>query len=64
MMQSELEYLERACEMTVLPQPNAPGTAQVPPSTEGKRASITRWPVSSGASPASFSETGRGVRTW
>ena len=49
--------------MTVLPQPKAPGTAQVPPSTDGKSASMTRWPVSSGESPASFSVTGRGVRT-
>ena len=30
MMPSELEYLDSACEMTVLPQPNAPGMAQVP----------------------------------
>ena len=63
MMQSEFEYLDSACEMTVLPQPKAPGTAQVPPSTDGKRASMTRWPVRSGDEPASFSATGRGVRT-
>lgn len=29
--------------MTVFPQPKAPGMAQVPPSTEGKRASRTRY---------------------
>jgi len=28
--------------MTVFPQPKAPGMAQVPPRTEGKRASRTR----------------------
>ncbi len=33
--QAELEYLERACEMQVLPQPKAPGMAQVPPRVEG-----------------------------
>ncbi len=30
MMPSELEYLDSACEMTVLPHPNAPGIAHVP----------------------------------
>ena len=49
--------------MTVFPQPKAPGTAQVPPSTEGKSASITRWPVRSGMLPSSFSAVGRGERT-
>lgn len=53
---SELEYLERDCEITVLPQPKAPGMAVVPPWTQlrrvnqryqeeqgyGKRASNTR----------------------
>lgn len=34
-MASELENLASDCEITVLPQPKAPGTAQVPPSTEG-----------------------------
>lgn len=29
--------------MTVFPQPNAPGMAQVPPRTDGNRASRTRW---------------------
>lgn len=33
---------ESAWLMTVFPQPNAPGMAQVPPSTEGKNASKTR----------------------
>jgi hypothetical protein len=41
MMPSELEYLDSACEMTVLPQPKAPGMAHVPPSTDGKSASST-----------------------
>ncbi|CBI23618.3 unnamed protein product, partial [Vitis vinifera] len=36
--------------MTVFPQPNAPGMAQISPKTEGKRASRTRCPVSSGVS--------------
>ena len=33
-MHEVLEYLDSAWEMHVLPQPNAPGIAQVPPSTE------------------------------
>jgi hypothetical protein len=33
-MTFELEYLERDCEMTVLPQPKAPGMAVVPPCTQ------------------------------
>lgn len=33
-MTSELEYLDKACEMTVLPQPKAPGMAVVPPWTQ------------------------------
>ena len=28
---SELEYLDKACEIIVLPQPKAPGIAVVPP---------------------------------
>ena len=32
-MTSELEYLESDCEITVLPQPKAPGMAVVPPWT-------------------------------
>ena len=35
-MTSELEYLDRDCEMTVLPQPKAPGMAVVPPCTHLK----------------------------
>ena len=31
----------RTCEITVLPQPNAPGMAHVPPSTDGNSASNT-----------------------
>ena len=46
--------LDRDCEMTVLPQPKAPGTAQVPPSTEGKRPSMTRSPVMRGTLPGSY----------
>ena len=34
MMMSELEYLDSDCEMTVLPQPKAPGMAVVPPCTQ------------------------------
>lgn len=33
MMTSEFEYLDKAWEMTVLPQPKAPGMAVVPPCT-------------------------------
>ena len=63
MMPSLLEYLESACEITVLPQPKAPGIAQVPPSTLGNITSSTRWPVSSGVFAGSFSATGLGART-
>ncbi|PTQ40057.1 hypothetical protein MARPO_0042s0092 [Marchantia polymorpha] len=49
--------------MTVLPHPKAPGMAQVPPSTDGKSASSTRCPVSSGVSAGSFVADGLGVRT-
>ena len=45
------------------PHPKAPGTAQVPPSTDGKSPSITRSPVISGVFPGSFSVIGRGRRT-
>ena len=37
MMTSLLEYLDSDCEMTVLPQPKAPGMAVVPPCTHLKR---------------------------
>lgn len=45
--------------MTVLPQPKAPGMAQVPPSTEGKRASRTRYTKqkSSGTKLSEFDHT-------
>ncbi len=34
MMISLFEYFDKACEMTVFPQPNAPGMAVVPPCTQ------------------------------
>ena len=40
--------------MQVLPQPNAPGIAQVPPRTEGNRVSSTLYPVNRGTSPTNF----------
>ena len=63
MMASLLLNLEMLCEMTVLPQPKAPGTAQVPPCTDGKMVSTTRRPVVIALSPGSFSMTGLGRRT-
>lgn len=57
---TELEYFDSAWEITVLPQPKAPGMAQVPPRTDGNRVSRTRWPVSSGVSAIIFCATGRG----
>ena len=63
MIPSQLEYFERACEITVFPHPNAPGMAQVPPRTEGKSVSSTRCPVSSGTEAFNFCTTGRGLRT-
>lgn len=40
--------------MQVLPHPNAPGIAQVPPKIEGNIASNTLCPVIRGVSPANF----------
>jgi hypothetical protein len=44
-------------------QPGARQRGGAPPSTEGKSASSTRCPVSSGVSASSFCATGRGERT-
>lgn len=63
MMTSLLLYLDRAWEITVFPHPNAPGIAQVPPWTSGKRLSRIRWPVTKGVLDWIFSTTGRGLRT-
>ena len=38
---SVFEYLDKAYEIQVLPHPKAPGIAQVPPNTDGKRESKT-----------------------
>ena len=62
-MTSLLENLDTDWLMTVLPQPKAPGMATVPPWTEGKRASSTRWPTRKGLSAECFSVVGRGTRT-
>merc|ERR1712187_509416 len=61
--QSALEYLDKAWEITVLPQPKAPGTAAVPPNVTGKSASQTRSQVSNASFARIFSTTGRGERT-
>ena len=37
------QTFERAWLITVLPQPKAPGIAQVPPNTDGNRASKTLY---------------------
>ena len=63
MTASLLENLEMDWEMTVLPQPKAPGTAHVPPSTEGKIASTTRRPVVRAWLPGIFCTMGRARRT-
>ena len=55
---SELEYLDKAYEIQVFPHPKAPGIAQVPPKTEGKRESKTLCPVKRGTFPANFSAQG------
>jgi len=62
-MPSELLYLDRACEITVLPHPKAPGMQHVPPKTEGKSVSSTLCPVSRGVSAMSFLATGLGLLT-
>ena len=63
MIPSEFENLDRAWEITVLPQPKAPGIAHVPPRTAGNSPSRTRWPVSSGSLARSLARVGRGART-
>jgi len=40
--------LDNAYEITVFPHPKAPGMEQVPPNTDGNKASITLYPVSRG----------------
>jgi len=47
----------------VLPVPNPPGIAHVPPFVIGKRLSITRCPVISGVSHGNFRLIGRGMRS-
>ena len=49
-MTSASHHLAICCSSTVLPVPNPPGTAVVPPRVTGNSASITRCPVTSGAS--------------
>ena len=57
------EYFATAWEIQVLPQPKAPGIAQVPPNTEGNNASRTHYPVNNGVFPTSFSTNGLGSLT-
>jgi hypothetical protein len=45
MMPSELEYLDSACEMTVLPHPKAPGMAHVPAQSSNARIKTGPWTV-------------------
>ena len=47
----------------VLPVPNPPGTAQLPPLVTGNSTSITRCPVTSGDVASSRRRYGRGRRT-
>ena len=56
-------HLASWCWVTVLPLPNGPGIAATPPFASGNRQSITRCPVMSGRSGASFLPTGRALRT-
>ena len=49
--------------MTVLPDPNGPGTQAVPPRAIGKNVSTTRCPVVRGTSGGRRLTTGRGLRT-
>src|SRR5512142_1321688 len=51
------------CSSTVLPVPNPPGTAQLPPLANGNSTSTTRCPVSSGGPASSRRWYGRGRRT-
>lgn len=60
---SEFECFDNACDITVFPQPNAPGTAQVPPRTDGNNASNTRCPVNNGSVADILSATGLGFLT-
>ncbi len=51
------------CCVTVLPDPNGPGIAAVPPMVSGKSTSRIRIPVRNGVTGSSFCCTGRGCRT-
>ena len=58
-----LENLAIACEIQVLPQPKAPGMAQVPPRTDGNRESKTLYPVNKGTFPTNLLAKGLGFLT-
>ena len=60
---SASDHLANWCWVIVLPVPNPPGIAQVPPFARGKNISITRWPVINGLNIVFLSFTGRGVLT-
>ena len=51
---SAVAHLASWCCTIVLPLPNGPGTAAVPPLAMGNITSITRCPVTSGMSGVSF----------
>ena len=60
---SALQPLARLSSRIVLPVPNPPGMAALPPSATGNSESRMRWPVTSGSSDVRRARTGRGVRT-
>jgi len=62
-MMSASDHLANWCCVMVLPVPNPPGMAAVPPLPSGKNVSMIRWPVTSGSSMRSRSRMGRAVRT-
>ena len=62
-MTSALQPLASASSSTVLPVPNPPGTAALPPCATGNRQSMIRWPVTIGTTAGKRRRTGRGART-
>ena len=60
---STSDHFANWCCTTVLPEPNGPGTAAVPPLASGNMVSMMRWPVISGCEGVNFRSYGRATRT-
>src|SRR5690625_5846826 len=63
MTMSALPYFATDCWVTVLPEPNGPGIAAVPPIVRGNSTSRMRMPVRNAVAGSSLRATGRGCFT-